>query len=345
MAVRGIGQPDDSPISKSAMLIATACAVVSKEPAYARTFQDPYAAWFAAAISQEAAARLPTLDDPTVRAAFIKETERDLDGLVTHVVYRKPWITARVREVLKAGCEQFLTPPWLATNIFQRPAGAEIPVQIEVRPAGGVPPRFTMEGVTITPTRDHLILSPAEFSPASLDLLDTTATRILDALPHTPIRAFGQNLEFLEDAPSEEALQLFTARNDLDDRLSFRFETRSRSTSSAISFVKTKIRSNGQCQMMFASPAENGQERNFSRVPESGGWTVLSTPFLTFALADRGHPLIRPQRFGRAVDVPASAALVLGDDLRAEQQQKRGDFKAQEDDDRRGERSVHHLDL
>jgi methyltransferase (TIGR00027 family) len=108
MAIRGIGQPDDSPISKSAMLVVTACAVVSKEPAYARTFKDPYAAWFAAAISKEAAERLPALDDPTVRAAFIRDTERDLDGLVTHVVYRKPWITARVEEALEAGAEQLV---------------------------------------------------------------------------------------------------------------------------------------------------------------------------------------------------------------------------------------------
>jgi methyltransferase (TIGR00027 family) len=90
------------------MLVVTACAVVSKEPAYARTFNDPYAAWFAAAISQEAAVRLPTLDDPRLRAAFIRETERDLDGLVTHVVYRKPWITARVQEALEAGVEQLV---------------------------------------------------------------------------------------------------------------------------------------------------------------------------------------------------------------------------------------------
>jgi methyltransferase (TIGR00027 family) len=108
MAVRGIGQPDDSPISKSAMLVVTACAVVSKEPAYARTFNDPYAAWFAAAISQEAAARLPTLDDAALRAAFIEETERDLDGLVTHVVYRKPWITNRVRAAVEAGIDQLV---------------------------------------------------------------------------------------------------------------------------------------------------------------------------------------------------------------------------------------------
>lgn len=108
MAIRGIGQADDSPVSKSAMLVVTACAVVAKDPVYARTFSDPYAAWFAAAISDEAAARLPKLDDAAARAAFIAETERDLPGLVTHVVYRKPWITGRVRDALDAGITQLV---------------------------------------------------------------------------------------------------------------------------------------------------------------------------------------------------------------------------------------------
>ena len=108
MALMGIGQSDDSLISKSAMFLVTACAVVSKDPDYARSYSDPYAAWFAAAISDEAAELLPTLDDPVTRAAFIEEAERDLDGLVTHVVYRKPWITDRVRDALEGGIPQLV---------------------------------------------------------------------------------------------------------------------------------------------------------------------------------------------------------------------------------------------
>ena len=61
MAVRGIGQPDDSPISKSAMLISTACAAVSKDPIYAATFRDPFAERFAVAISDHAAGVLAGL--------------------------------------------------------------------------------------------------------------------------------------------------------------------------------------------------------------------------------------------------------------------------------------------
>ena len=108
MAVKGIGQSDDSPVSKSAMFVVTASAVTTKDPVYARSYNDPYAAWFAAAISTEAAELLPTLDDPVARANFIEEAERDVDGLVTHVVYRKPWITDRVRDALQGGIQQLI---------------------------------------------------------------------------------------------------------------------------------------------------------------------------------------------------------------------------------------------
>ena len=40
MKISGIGQPVDSPVSKSAMFVVTASAVVSKDPIYAETFCD-----------------------------------------------------------------------------------------------------------------------------------------------------------------------------------------------------------------------------------------------------------------------------------------------------------------
>ena len=108
MAVRGISQADDSPVSKSAMLVCTACAVVSKDPVYARTFHDPYAELFATAISADAAGVLAGLDDAEARAAFIADWEQDLDGLITHVVYRKRWIGDHVAEALAAGMRQLV---------------------------------------------------------------------------------------------------------------------------------------------------------------------------------------------------------------------------------------------
>ncbi|MDP6013217.1 MAG: SAM-dependent methyltransferase [Alphaproteobacteria bacterium] len=108
MTIRGIGQPDDSPISKSAMLISTACAVVSKDPVYAEMFRDPFAERFATAISAEAGPVLATLDDAKARATFIAEWEEGMDGLITHVVYRKPWIEGAVRDALADGMRQLV---------------------------------------------------------------------------------------------------------------------------------------------------------------------------------------------------------------------------------------------
>lgn len=108
MTVRGIGQPDDSPVSKSAMLISTACAVVSKDPVYAAAFHDPFAERFAKAISEEAGFVLEALNEPVVRSAFIAEWEEDMDGLITHVVYRKPWIEGAVRDALADGMRQLV---------------------------------------------------------------------------------------------------------------------------------------------------------------------------------------------------------------------------------------------
>src|SRR3954462_10630526 len=47
----------------------------------------------------------------------------------------------------------------------------------------------------------------------------------------------------------------------------------------AVSFclhLKTKIRPNGQCQMISASPAANGQKRKYSEVAMSGRSTLLT---------------------------------------------------------------------
>ena len=46
MTLSGIGQPADSPVSRSAMFIVTASTAVSKDPVYAKTFRDPFADLF-----------------------------------------------------------------------------------------------------------------------------------------------------------------------------------------------------------------------------------------------------------------------------------------------------------
>ena len=71
------------------------------------------------------------------------------------------------------------------------------------------------------------------------------------------------------------------------------------------------------------------------------------------AAADAVEPGRRPalaraagaHRLDRRVEAPGSEALVLGDHLRAEQQQRGGDLQAEQHRDRRRQRAVHHVHL
>jgi methyltransferase (TIGR00027 family) len=252
MAVRGIGQPDDSPISKSAMLVVTACAVVSKEPAYARTFNDPYAAWFASAISQEAAARLPTLDDPTLRAAFIKETERGLDGLVTHVVYRKPWITDRVQEGLRAGVEQLVILgagcDTLSLRLAQPLAQAQV-FELDREPVIDFRRRVLQEHSALA---DNVQL-------LGVDLSYQDPGAVLKA------RGFDQNRPAIIIA--EGVIEYLTG--DAVERLfAFAREMGAQSSRLIFTFLATKVYEQGDIDALRNELHEGGETLKFGLVPE-----------------------------------------------------------------------------
>ncbi len=180
MEVRGIGQPDDSPVSKSAMLLSTACAVVTKDPAYARTYRDPFAERFAVAISEQAADVLSGLDDAEARRAFIAGWEEGMPGLITHVVYRKPLIEEQVRAALDAGLRQMvifgagadtlslrLSDVLGATPVFEVDRPEVIAFRREVL-AGGIetPPGLTMVAVDFEHQRLEDPLRQAGFDPS-----------------------------------------------------------------------------------------------------------------------------------------------------------------------------------
>ena len=61
MAIGGIGQSETSRISRSAMMNATSIAIMNRDPACEAILHDPFAAWFAAAISNEARSVLADL--------------------------------------------------------------------------------------------------------------------------------------------------------------------------------------------------------------------------------------------------------------------------------------------
>ncbi|MGE0384681.1 MAG: class I SAM-dependent methyltransferase [Gammaproteobacteria bacterium] len=110
MSIGGIGQPANSPISRSAMMNATSIAIMNRDPDYARILQDPYAQWFAAAISAEAGATIAALSDPRAVREYIAalEAQNGKPGICTHHVYRKPWVRRHVLAALDAGIEQIV---------------------------------------------------------------------------------------------------------------------------------------------------------------------------------------------------------------------------------------------
>jgi len=106
--IRGLGQPDDSPVTRSAAWLATASALLSEDPALSPYFHDPYARSFAEAVSAEAPARLARLSDPDARRAFLGAYESERSGCVGIVAYRKPWFERQVREALQGGARQLV---------------------------------------------------------------------------------------------------------------------------------------------------------------------------------------------------------------------------------------------
>lgn len=271
MAVRGIGQPDTSPVSKSALLIATACAVVSKDPVYARTFHDPYAAWFAAAISEEAAARLPTLDDANARAAFIRETERDLDGLITHVVYRKPWITERVRKAVEAGLDQLVILgagcDTMSLRLAQTLAGSKV---------------FELDRGPVVEFRRR-VLSAHSSVPGNVRLL---AVDFDHEEPSAVLEANGFDRRRPAIFVAEGVTEYLTA--DAVERLFiFARETQAPGSRLLFTFLASKVYEQGDLEKLRSELRAGGETLKFGLLPEGIG------PFLSargFRLLEMASP-------------------------------------------------------
>ncbi len=100
-----------------------------------------------------------------------------------------------------------LTPDWLTKHL-----GASGPVQIEF-PIGNpnMPLRYTLSGVHLVVTRDHVVLAPSADDPEVLGRMESYSKSILTVLAHTPVSAIGINFAFLEEAPSDDLKKLFKA--------------------------------------------------------------------------------------------------------------------------------------
>lgn len=149
-----------------------------------------------------------------------------------------------------------LNPGWIAQHILDVPLGQEIPAQIGVTYPGGQPPLITLRQIVFMPGRDRLVLQTTSLSRGALRRVQTAAARILRLLPHTPLRAFGHNFEFVEEDPTAEQIAVFSAVTDLPQFLDFEFETVATRIASTIRFDErllnlTRSSESGRLKLAF----------------------------------------------------------------------------------------------
>ncbi|HEX6965881.1 MAG TPA: hypothetical protein VF166_08770 [Gemmatimonadaceae bacterium] len=100
---------------------------------------------------------------------------------------------------------RLFTPQWLAEHVFQQRE-----LQVEFPDRAGLPYRYIAENVRITPSANQVVLSPLVLTDGALQEAERQAVRILRTLVHTPVSAFGTNFGFAEEAPTADALRLFS---------------------------------------------------------------------------------------------------------------------------------------
>lgn len=97
-------------------------------------------------------------------------------------------------------------PPWVARNVFQQ---EEIMVEVAM---DMVPPGLVLlsNHVSLLARSDRLVFGCKSTAPEALTALETAGLRVLELLPHTPVKALGINFGFHEENPGDDLVQLFT---------------------------------------------------------------------------------------------------------------------------------------
>lgn len=155
-----------------------------------------------------------------------------------------------------------LQPQWLSHRIFGIPEGNQIAVRMEFSPIPGLPPRYSLGELTIAATYDNLTITPDNrenadaVSERKLNLVEEKAQLILRELPHTPISAFGQNFEFVEDNPSKELLAVFELNDAFAERANFTYSVQSITVKTSLQIDDhilnySRTFSNGQVVLQF----------------------------------------------------------------------------------------------
>lgn len=97
-----------------------------------------------------------------------------------------------------------LSPEWVTKELF----GAR---ETQVEMVFGVVPtiRYIGQEFTILPHANRVIIAMSRWTPAAWQSLETAASKLLEALPRTPISAVGINFGFLEPDPDVELNRIF----------------------------------------------------------------------------------------------------------------------------------------
>ena len=122
-----------------------------------------------------------------------------------------------------------LNPNWITRNVFEVEPSVETEVLFEFSQTPGAPPRITIHGVTFIPHADKLILVTDQLAQERLQNVERLAANILNTLPHTPVKCFGQNIQFIEEMPTPDQIELFTLQDDIAGRFDAQIEVSSTS--------------------------------------------------------------------------------------------------------------------
>lgn len=111
--------------------------------------------------------------------------------------------------IMGAWNPRIFSPPWAKQWLAPE---ADIGVSIAVGNPS-LPLRLEFRGLQLTVMSSRLVLQTAQLDDGSLQSAQECAIRILDLLPHTPLRAVGINVQFLDNEPSPDLLRLFDLRD------------------------------------------------------------------------------------------------------------------------------------
>lgn len=143
-----------------------------------------------------------------------------------------------------------LQPNWLARHAFNRPTGEDIQVTVAFSMTPGLPPRFTMEGLTFTPSLDRLVITSTTLNLNALNTMEEKAISILETLPHTPVSAFGENFELIDEHPTPALLNIFELNDALADHINTNYDL-------VTTDVRTSLRVNN-CTLNLARQFSTG---------------------------------------------------------------------------------------